>query len=123
MDFHAVAEAHVDGHWRVVDATLLAPRQTLVRISTGRDAADTAFLDNHKGSITLNSAWVTAIVDGDLPDDSIESWCRSADRGLPKGRLVVLLRGPPELDDPGRADQHGQQAAQHGGQQDLHAER
>jgi transglutaminase-like putative cysteine protease len=72
MDFHAVAEAHVDGHWRVVDATLLAPRQTLVRISTGRDAADTAFLDNHKGSITLNSAWVTAIVDGELPNDSID---------------------------------------------------
>jgi hypothetical protein len=72
MDFHAVAEAHVDGHWRVVDATLLAPRQTLVRISTGRDAADTAFLDNHNGSITLNSAWVRAVVDGNLPNDSIE---------------------------------------------------
>ena len=25
MDFHAVAEALVDGQWRVVDATLLAP--------------------------------------------------------------------------------------------------
>jgi transglutaminase-like putative cysteine protease len=72
MDFHAVAEAYVDGHWRVVDATLLAPRQTLVRISTGRDAADTAFLDNHNGSITLNSMWVRAVVDGDLPHDAIE---------------------------------------------------
>lgn len=72
MDFHAVAEAHVDGQWRVVDATCLAPRQTLVRIATGRDAADTAFLDNHKGSITLNSATVTAVVDGDLPVDSID---------------------------------------------------
>jgi transglutaminase-like putative cysteine protease len=72
MDFHAVAEAYVDGHWRVVDATLLAPRQTLVRISTGRDAADTAFLDNHHGSITLNWAAVTAVVDGDLPHDSID---------------------------------------------------
>ncbi len=72
MDFHAVAEAYVDGHWRVVDATLLAPRQTLVRISTGRDAADTAFLDNHNGSITLNSMWVRAIVDGYLPHDSVE---------------------------------------------------
>ena len=29
MDFHAVAEAFVEGEWRVVDATLLAPRQTL----------------------------------------------------------------------------------------------
>jgi len=56
MDFHAVAEAFVDGQWRVVDATCLAPRQSMVRIATGRDAADTAFLDNHKGSITLNSA-------------------------------------------------------------------
>ena len=72
MDFHAVAEAYVDGVWRVVDATLLAPRQTLVRISTGRDAADTAFLDNHDGSITLNSAVVRAVVDGNLPNDSID---------------------------------------------------
>jgi transglutaminase-like putative cysteine protease len=71
MDFHAVAEAFVDGQWRVVDATCLAPRQTLVRICTGRDAADTAFLDNHNGSITLNSAYVTAVVDGLLPHDSI----------------------------------------------------
>jgi transglutaminase-like putative cysteine protease len=72
MDFHAVAEAFVDGHWRVVDGTLLAPRQTLVRIATGRDAADIAFLDNHKGAITLNKFEVTAVVDGDLPRDSID---------------------------------------------------
>jgi transglutaminase-like putative cysteine protease len=72
MDFHAVAEAFVDGHWRVVDGTLLAPRQTLVRIATGRDAADTAFLDNHKGAITLHKLDVTAVVDGDLPRDSID---------------------------------------------------
>ena len=72
MDFHAVAEAFVDGQWRVVDATCLAPRQTLVRITTGRDAADTAFLDNHGGAISLNKASVTAVVDGDLPRDSID---------------------------------------------------
>jgi transglutaminase-like putative cysteine protease len=54
MDFHAVAEAFVDGQWRVVDGTLLAPRQALVRIATVRDDADIAFLDNHKGAITLN---------------------------------------------------------------------
>lgn len=72
MDFHAVAEAFVDGHWRVVDATLLAPRQTLVRITTGRDAADTAFLDNHKGQINLKNMMVTAYVDGDLPRDSVK---------------------------------------------------
>lgn len=71
MDFHAVAEAAVGGVWRVVDATCLAPRSTLVRIATGRDAADTAFLDNHNGSITLNNATVTAVVDGTLPSDDI----------------------------------------------------
>ena len=72
MDFHAVAEAFVEGQWRVVDATLLAPRESLVRIATGRDAADTAFLDNHKGEITLNNMVVTAVVDGDLPRDSVD---------------------------------------------------
>ncbi|SPM36957.1 transglutaminase [Mycobacterium rhizamassiliense] len=72
MDFHAVAEAFVGGQWRVVDATLLAPRQSLVRIATGRDASDAAFLDNHKGAITLNRLWVTATVDGDLPQDSVD---------------------------------------------------
>ena len=60
MDSHAVAEAFVEGQWRVVDGTLLAPRQSLVRIATGRDAADIAFLDNHKGAITLNKLVVTA---------------------------------------------------------------
>ena len=72
MDFHAVAEALVDGQWRVVDATLLAPRQSLVRIATGRDAADIAFLDNHNGAITLTKLLVTAVVDGDLPIDSVD---------------------------------------------------
>jgi hypothetical protein len=71
MDFHAVAEAFVNGQWRVVDGTLLAPRQTLVRIATGRDAADIAFLDNHKGGINLQWLEVMAISDGDLPVDSI----------------------------------------------------
>ncbi|MDC8981998.1 transglutaminase-like domain-containing protein [Mycobacterium marinum] len=72
MDFHAVAEAYVDGIWRVVDGTLLAPRQSLVRIATGRDAADTAFLDNHDGAITLTRMEVTAVVDGELPADSVD---------------------------------------------------
>ena len=72
MDFHAVAEAFVDGEWRVVDATCLAPRQSMVRIATGRDAADTAFLDNHPGAITLNAMTITAIVDGELPIDTLD---------------------------------------------------
>ena len=50
MDFHAVCEAYVDGQWLVVDATALAPRGSLLRIATGRDAADTAFLTTLSGS-------------------------------------------------------------------------
>jgi len=72
MDFHAVAEAVVDNRWRVVDATCLAPRQTMVRITTGRDAADTAFLDNHGGQIVLNGTYVSAVVDGELPQDHVD---------------------------------------------------
>jgi transglutaminase-like putative cysteine protease len=70
MDFHAVAEALIDGKWRVVDATCLAPRQSMVRIATGRDAADTAFLDNHGGAISLTESVVTAISEP-LPRDSV----------------------------------------------------
>lgn len=69
MDFHAVAEAVVDGTWRVVDATLLAPRSSLVRIATGRDAADTAFLTVIGGTVDLVGIDVSAVVEGDLPAD------------------------------------------------------
>jgi transglutaminase-like putative cysteine protease len=72
MDFHAVVEAAVDDRWYVVDPTGLAPRSALLRISTGRDAADTAFLTNHGGSVQLRGSVVTAVVDGDLPVDRVE---------------------------------------------------
>jgi transglutaminase-like putative cysteine protease len=71
MDFHAVAEAWVDDAWCVVDSTLLAPRRSLVRISTGRDAADTAFLSTYHGNIDLQQIEVVAYVDGDLPNDDV----------------------------------------------------
>ncbi|MCC2333112.1 transglutaminase-like domain-containing protein [Cellulomonas wangsupingiae] len=70
MDFHAVAEAYVEGRWRVVDATTLAPRSSLVRIATGRDASDTAFLSVHRGTATLRELTVSAVADT-LPDDDV----------------------------------------------------
>ena len=42
-DFHAIFEAYLGGRWILFDATELAPMTDLVRISTGKDAADTAF--------------------------------------------------------------------------------
>ncbi|MBT8799309.1 transglutaminase-like domain-containing protein [Microbacterium flavum] len=69
MEFHAVTEAWIDGAWRVVDATALAPRQNLVRIATGRDAADTAFLTVLSGRADLAAIEVTAVVDELARDD------------------------------------------------------
>ncbi len=71
MDFHAVAEAYVDGVWQVVDATCLAPRSTMVRIATGRDAADAAFLTNNRGIITLTGMEVVAYTNERLPFDDM----------------------------------------------------
>jgi transglutaminase-like putative cysteine protease len=73
MDFHAVAEALVDGQWRVVDATLLAPRASLIRIATGRDAADTAFMSSYGGAVELNEIEVTATIAGTLPGDDVNA--------------------------------------------------
>jgi transglutaminase-like putative cysteine protease len=65
MDFHAVVEVLTPGGWRVVDATRLAPRDTLVRIATGRDAADTAFATTVRGDVELLESSVFASTDAD----------------------------------------------------------
>lgn len=70
MDFHAVAEAAIGDRWCVVDATALAPRGSMLRIATGRDASDTAFLTSQTGALTLTSLEVTAVVDH-LPEDDV----------------------------------------------------
>jgi hypothetical protein len=41
----------------------------LVRIATGRDAADTAFLTSTGGILELTGMEVVAYTDGDLPHD------------------------------------------------------
>jgi hypothetical protein len=53
----------------VVDATRLAPRSGLVRIATGRDSADTAFLTNTLADVELLALEVSATGD-DLPRDA-----------------------------------------------------
>ena len=67
MDFHAVAEAYVDDAWHVIDPTGLAPRESMLRITAGRDSSDTAFLSTVGGSLTLSQLQVTAVVNGVLP--------------------------------------------------------
>jgi transglutaminase-like putative cysteine protease len=69
MDFHAVAEVLIDGQWLIVDATGLAPRASMVRIATGRDAADTAFASVYGGAVDFYETTVSAVIDGLLPTE------------------------------------------------------
>lgn len=69
MDAHAVAEVAVDGVWRLVDATRLAPRGSMVRIGTGRDAADVAVVTGLGGESGPSWFAVTATAEPDLPAD------------------------------------------------------
>jgi transglutaminase-like putative cysteine protease len=67
MDFHAVFETLERGRWTVHDATGLAPRASLVRIATGRDAADAAFSAVNSGVIDMEFLEVSATVGSVLP--------------------------------------------------------
>lgn len=69
MDFHAVAEAFVDGRWLVIDPTGRAPRQSMMRIATGRDASDIAWLTAIGAPVTFGSLAVTADADVIPTDD------------------------------------------------------
>ena len=53
-DFHACFEAYIGGNWIVFDATKLAPLNGLVKIATGRDAADAAVASIF-GNVICNS--------------------------------------------------------------------
>jgi transglutaminase-like putative cysteine protease len=69
MDFHAVVEARRGTGWEILDPTRLAPRSSLTRIATGRDAADTAFATTLRGDVELISSEVITVIDDDLPPD------------------------------------------------------
>jgi transglutaminase-like putative cysteine protease len=71
MDFHVVIEALIDGAWFVVDPTGLAPRGSLVRIASGADAADIAFLTTLRGGVELNYMSVSASTNTALEIDDV----------------------------------------------------
>lgn len=57
-DFHACFEAYISGEWILFDATKLIPLNGMVKIATGRDAADTA-IANIFGDADLTSIVVS----------------------------------------------------------------
>lgn len=63
QDFHACFEVFIGGWWLIFDATGLAPLNGLVRIATGRDAADTAVC-----TIFGNPELVSSVVLCECPD-------------------------------------------------------
>jgi transglutaminase-like putative cysteine protease len=66
-DFHACFEAYLGGEWTLFDATRLVPLNGLIKIATGRDAADTA-IANIFGDIIFTSMQVTC----ELADENFE---------------------------------------------------
>lgn len=71
MDAHAVFEAAIDGVWRVFDATRLAPRASMIRIGTGRDAADVALLSTTSATTSALEMDLTVVARPHLPTESI----------------------------------------------------
>lgn len=61
-DFHACFEAYMGGKWVIFDATMIAPLNGLVKIASGRDAADAAiasiFGNVNFGKIKVESACI-----------------------------------------------------------------
>jgi transglutaminase-like putative cysteine protease len=54
QDFHAVVDVWLEGGWRLVDASGLAPIEGLVRIAVGRDATDISFMTIFGSAQLLN---------------------------------------------------------------------
>ena len=57
-DFHACFEAYIGNEWILFDATKLVPINGLIKIATGRDAADTA-IANIFGDIIFTTMLVS----------------------------------------------------------------
>ena len=61
MDFHAIAEACRRGVVRP-RRHRPRPRESMVRIATGQDTSDTAFMTVTRGLVALNDVQVTAVL-------------------------------------------------------------
>jgi transglutaminase-like putative cysteine protease len=77
-DFHACFEAYLGNEWVLFDATKLAPLNGMVKIATGRDAADTAI------ATIFGNVYCTAIsASCQLAEDKFKPF--NYDRKKPRG--------------------------------------
>lgn len=70
-DFHAYAEVFVGGAWYVFDPTGISPATGLIRIGTGRDAADVSFATIF-GPVETGSPRITIAADSDAGKGILE---------------------------------------------------
>jgi len=69
-DFHGFMEAFLDGNWYLFDPTRMTSTLGLVRIGTGRDAADVSVATiTGNVMLTQQSVWANAAADSDKPFD------------------------------------------------------
>jgi transglutaminase-like putative cysteine protease len=66
-DFHACFEAYIGEEWVLFDATKLVPLNGLIKIASGRDAADTAI-----ANIFGNVMFTSMLVSCELAEDNFE---------------------------------------------------
>ena len=83
-DFHACFEVFIGGWWYIFDPTRLAPLNGLIRIATGRDAADAAVC-----TIYGDPALTKSVVSCELADEEFTPVTRES-LGE-KGQVIALL--------------------------------
>ena len=72
-DFHAYFEAYLGGSWYIFDATRLVPLEGLIRIGTGRDAADISFATIFGSVEMTNMELFVNSLNQDEPDITTEA--------------------------------------------------
>lgn len=87
-DLHAVAEVFVGGRWRLVDPTSRAPIEGLVRVATGLDAADIAFMSVFGKAELVAQAFAVEAGPANAPGSA----GRPAGHGSPEGPRAAARR-------------------------------
>jgi transglutaminase-like putative cysteine protease len=77
QDFHACFEAYINGQWLLFDATRLIPLNGMVKIATGRDAADAAV-----ANIFGDVGFLSSIVTCELCDEGFEPFHQTNENRL-----------------------------------------
>ena len=66
-DMHAVAEVYLGGRWRLIDPTGKVPTDGIVRVATGLDAVDVAFMTIFGRAELLAQTFAVTDLENDLP--------------------------------------------------------